>query len=106
MNLHRVESQLSSLERLVPHLTQHGCDISAQDAARALIRYFDDVRPIRDEIERHVRDLQVPVRRHLIRHHRDFSSGLRTRPEAVGAATLRQHEDRLNNQSPAAGVGR
>lgn len=41
MNLYRVESQLASLERLVPHLTQHGCDISAQDAARTLMRYFD-----------------------------------------------------------------
>ena len=41
MNLHRVESQLASLDRLVPHLTEHGCDISAQDAARALIGYFD-----------------------------------------------------------------
>jgi hypothetical protein len=41
MNLRRIESQLSSLERLVPHLTQHGCDISAQDAARTLMRYFD-----------------------------------------------------------------
>ena len=42
MNLHRVESQLANLERLVPHLTRHGCDISAQDAARVLMRYFDD----------------------------------------------------------------
>jgi hypothetical protein len=50
MNLHRVESQLSSLERLVPHLSQHGCDISAQDAARALIHYFDDA-PSGREIE-------------------------------------------------------
>lgn len=41
MTLYRVESQLASLERLVPHLTQHGCDISAQDAARTLMRYFD-----------------------------------------------------------------
>ncbi len=41
MNLHRVESQLASLDRLVPHLTEHGCDISAQDAARALMLYFD-----------------------------------------------------------------
>lgn len=41
MNLYRVESQLAGLERLVPHLTQHGCDINAQDAARALMRYFD-----------------------------------------------------------------
>ena len=41
MNLFREESQLSSLERLVPHLTEHGCNISAQDAARTLIRYYD-----------------------------------------------------------------
>ncbi|MGH8741062.1 MAG: hypothetical protein ACREUN_09140 [Burkholderiales bacterium] len=41
MNLYRVESQLTSLERLVPHLTEHGCDISAQDAARSLMGYFD-----------------------------------------------------------------
>jgi hypothetical protein len=41
MNL-PVESQLASLERLVPHLTRHGCDVSAQDAAQSLIRYFDD----------------------------------------------------------------
>lgn len=41
MSLYRVESQLTSLERLVPHLTEHGCDISAQDAARSLMRYFD-----------------------------------------------------------------
>jgi hypothetical protein len=37
-----VESQLESLERLVPHLTRHGCDVSAQDAAQTLMRYFDD----------------------------------------------------------------
>ena len=37
-----VELQLESLERLVPHLTRHGCDVSAQDAAQTLMRYFDD----------------------------------------------------------------
>jgi hypothetical protein len=41
MNLYRVESQLASLDRLVPHLSEHGCDISAQDAARSLMGYFD-----------------------------------------------------------------
>jgi hypothetical protein len=41
MNL-PVESQLETLERLVPHLTRHGCDVSAQDAAQTLMRYFDD----------------------------------------------------------------
>src|SRR5215813_1609940 len=42
MNLERVESHLTTLERLALYLTQHGCDLSAQDAARALMRYFDE----------------------------------------------------------------
>ena len=45
----RIESQLGSLERLVPHLTQHGCDVSAQDAARSLMRYFDASRDARED---------------------------------------------------------
>lgn len=44
MSLYRVETHLASLERLVPHLTEHGCDLTAQDAARALMRYFDGAR--------------------------------------------------------------
>jgi hypothetical protein len=48
MNLYRVESQLASLERLVPHLSQHGSDISAQDAAQTLMRYFDDSNAARE----------------------------------------------------------
>jgi hypothetical protein len=66
MNLYRIESQLASLERLVPHLTRHGCDISAQDAARSLMRYFDDSRDPRedkalatayDEVRRPLKDI-------------------------------------------------
>jgi hypothetical protein len=56
MNLYRVESQLANLERLVPHLTQHGCDISAQDAARVLMSYFDEAsRPgdLADDLLKH-----------------------------------------------------
>jgi hypothetical protein len=49
MTLYRVESQLESLERLVPHLTQHGCDMSAQDAAQVLMRYFDASRLARED---------------------------------------------------------
>lgn len=49
MILYRVESQLASLERLVPHVSQHGCDMSAQDAAQALMRYFDDSRLARED---------------------------------------------------------
>ena len=63
---YRVESQLANLERLVPHLTQHGCDMSAQDAAQSLMRYFDDSRPARenkalasayDELRRRLKDI-------------------------------------------------
>lgn len=42
MSLHRVESQLANLERLVPHLARHGCDLSAQDAASSLLSYFEE----------------------------------------------------------------
>ena len=49
MNLYpAVELQLASLERLVPHLTRHGCDSSAQDAALSLMRYFDGSRDARE----------------------------------------------------------
>jgi hypothetical protein len=63
---YRVESQLANLERLVPHLTQHGCDMSAQDAAQTRMRYFDDSRPARenkalasayDELRRRLKDI-------------------------------------------------
>ncbi|HJY77780.1 MAG TPA: hypothetical protein VKE95_14180 [Burkholderiales bacterium] len=56
MNLERVESHLTTLERLALYLTQHGCDLSAQDAARALMRYFDEgPHPVRpgDELLEH-----------------------------------------------------
>ena len=57
MNLERVESHLTTLERLAPYLTHHGCDLSAQDAARTLMWYFDEgaSRPglPRDELLQH-----------------------------------------------------
>src|SRR5919108_2253290 len=64
MNLYRVESQLASLERLVPHLTQHGCDISAQDAARTLMRYFDTAELRHDDqaLERAYAELRAPLK--------------------------------------------
>ena len=61
-----VEAQLASLERLVPHLTQHGCDVSAQDAAQVLMRYFDGDATARedkalacayDEVRRRLKDI-------------------------------------------------
>jgi hemerythrin-like domain-containing protein len=38
---HRVQSQTATLLRLVPHLAQQGSDSPAQEAASAVMRYFD-----------------------------------------------------------------
>jgi len=37
----RVEKQCQTLLRLQPHVAQHGSDRAAQEAARAVMRYFD-----------------------------------------------------------------
>lgn len=37
----RIEAQLATLERLLPHLRAKGADAEAQTAAKAVIRYFD-----------------------------------------------------------------
>ena len=37
----RIEQQLQTLEKLVPHLALKGCDAQAEEAARAVLRYFD-----------------------------------------------------------------
>lgn len=41
----RLERQLATLERLVRHLPEHGCDANARTAARAILRYFDQAEP-------------------------------------------------------------
>jgi hypothetical protein len=37
----RVQSQCETLQRLLPHLRAQGADLSAQEAAQAVMRYFD-----------------------------------------------------------------
>jgi hemerythrin-like domain-containing protein len=37
----RIEQQLQTLAKLLDHLPQHGADQQAQQAARAVLRYFD-----------------------------------------------------------------
>src|SRR5687768_11399199 len=37
----KIEAQLATLERILPHLRQHGADADAKSAARAVMRYFD-----------------------------------------------------------------
>jgi hemerythrin-like domain-containing protein len=51
----RVERMLGLLERLAEHLPRHGADTQAQDAARDVMRYFDQAAPHHHEDEeRHV----------------------------------------------------
>jgi hemerythrin-like domain-containing protein len=37
----RIQAQLSTLERLGPHLETKGCDAEARSGAQAVLRYFD-----------------------------------------------------------------
>jgi hemerythrin-like domain-containing protein len=37
----RIQDQIATLEKMVPHLAQAGCDDAARAAARAVMRYFD-----------------------------------------------------------------
>lgn len=37
----RIQAQCATLNKLLAHLPQHGCDTQAQQAARAIMRYFD-----------------------------------------------------------------
>ena len=51
----RVRRMLDLLERLAAHLPQHGCDAQAAEAARDVMRYFDQAAPAHHEDEeRHV----------------------------------------------------
>lgn len=37
----RILAQFATLKKLLQHLPVHGCDIQAQQAAKAILRYFD-----------------------------------------------------------------
>jgi hemerythrin-like domain-containing protein len=37
----RIMDQCATLQKLMSHLPMHGCDIQAQQAAQAIMRYFD-----------------------------------------------------------------
>lgn len=37
----RIQSQCATLHKLLAHLPQHGCDTQTQQAAHAILRYFD-----------------------------------------------------------------
>jgi hemerythrin-like domain-containing protein len=37
----RIQAQCTTLKKLYMHLAEHGCDLQAQQAATAILRYFD-----------------------------------------------------------------
>ena len=49
----RIRKQLATLEKLLPHLAAHGADEQAQQAATAIIKYFEKAAPLHHEDEEH-----------------------------------------------------
>lgn len=47
----RIRKQLTTLEKLLPHLASHGADDQARQAACAVIKYFDQAAPLHHEDE-------------------------------------------------------
>lgn len=83
----RIRQQLQALEALAPHLAQHGADLHAQQAAAAIVRYFDQAAPLHHADEEEdlipllrasardadaaLLDLMIPV---LMAEHRDMAA--------------------------------
>jgi len=42
----RIRKQLATLNKLLAHLPLHGADVEAQQAAHAVLRYFNDAAPL------------------------------------------------------------
>lgn len=38
----RIRKQISTMQRLLPHLSQHGADVDAQQAAKSILQYFNE----------------------------------------------------------------
>jgi pyridoxamine 5'-phosphate oxidase len=47
----RIRKQLATLDKLLPHLAAHGADLQAQQAAAAVIKYFEKAAPLHHEDE-------------------------------------------------------
>lgn len=47
----RIRKQLSTLHKLLAHLPRHGADVDAQQAAHAVLRYFNDAAPLHHDDE-------------------------------------------------------
>jgi pyridoxamine 5'-phosphate oxidase len=60
----RIRKQIATLQKLGPHLLQHGADQPAQQAAQAVLRYFRQAAPLhhQDEEENLLPMLQATAR--------------------------------------------
>ena len=47
----RIRKQLTTLEKLLPHLAQHGADAEAQKAVLAVLKYFQNAAPLHHDDE-------------------------------------------------------
>ena len=47
----RIRKQLNTLDKLLQHLPEHGCDEQAMQAAKAVLRYFNEAAPLHHEDE-------------------------------------------------------
>jgi hemerythrin-like domain-containing protein len=47
----RIRKQLNTLDKLLQHLPEHGCDEQAMQAAKAVLRYFKEAAPLHHEDE-------------------------------------------------------
>lgn len=49
----RIRKQLATLQKLLAHLPSHGADTQAQQAAQAVLKYFNNAAPLHHEDEEH-----------------------------------------------------
>ncbi len=47
----RIRKQIVTMQKLLQHLPQYGADLEAQQAAHAVLRYFNDAAPLHHEDE-------------------------------------------------------
>lgn len=96
----RIRAQCSTLEKLRLHLPQHGCDRQAQQAASAILRYFDSAgRNHHDDEEQDLFPLLLAsgntaaqrLVAHLLDKHRELDAAwvcMRTELQDIAAGTL------------------
>lgn len=91
----RIMDQCATLQKLLQHLPAHGCDVQAQQAAQAVLRYFDTAGQFHHQDEEvdlfpllratHNADAEALIKR-LLEEHQVMDalwSGLRTQLQAI-----------------------